>query len=279
MSDSVMLNELLRITQYNKDNGIVDVSILADSISAHGNRITSFLLHRFAKGQCQAELNKSRTVANNSFSSRAVNKQKFIDNIVADPYIPIWTSDRPGMVGDIIVDRKQIDDLNSSYLTKMYSDIEYIKNNYSGIHKQDTNSQLDSYARIPIIVTSTNFPYFFGLRCADGVKPEFRRIALIMEELFNNSSAKLTDWHIPWITPEEELMNLGDKLTMCAARSAWLSFSNHNKQSSIDGAKKLVDKLISSKHYSVFDHAAYSDNTRVSGIYKGWCEHRQMILN
>jgi hypothetical protein len=65
---------------------------------------------------------------------------------------------------------------------------------------------------------------------------------------------------------------------MCAARSAWLSYSNHNKQCSIDAAKKLVDKLIGSKHYSVFDHAAYVDSGRVGGIYKGWREHRQLIL-
>jgi hypothetical protein len=278
MSQDTNLPELLRITQYNKDNGIIDVSVLADSISDCGDRITSFLLHRFPKGQCQAELNKSRTVANNSFSSRAVNKQKFIVNILKDPYIPLWSVDRSGMVGDLVTDANEIKILNSRYLSKMYSDIGYIQEQYVGIHKQDTNSQLDSYARIPIIVTSTNWEYFFGLRCADGVKPEFRRIALIMEELFNNSSPKLNDWHIPWITPEEESMDLEEKLIMCAARSAWLSYSNHNKQSSVEDAKKLVDKLIQSKHYSVFDHAACNQPNRVGGIYKGWQEHRQLLL-
>jgi hypothetical protein len=235
-------------------------------------------LHRFPKGACQAELNKHRTISNNSFSSRAVNKNKYIDMIISDPYIPIWTYDKPGMSGEVITDETLVKELTSKYIKKMYSDIECIKNNFDGVHKQDTNAQLDHYARIPIIVTSTNFPYYFELRTAAGVKPEFRRIALLMQQLFCESTPKLTSWHIPWLTQDEDDMDLNDKLIMCAARCAWLSYSNHLKQSSLDSAKKLVDKLIKEMHSSVFDHAAKSSPNRVGGIYKGWMEHRKILM-
>ena len=276
MTDN-MLDALNRITEYNKQNGIIDVTILADSINEVGDRITSFLLNRFPKGACQAELNKHRTIANNSFSSRAVNKTKYTQMIEADPYVPIWTYNRPGMMGDLVTDEDSVEKLTAAYLNKMKTDIEYVSCHYDDIHKQDTNAQLDHYSRIPIIVTSTNFPYFFDLRTTSGVKPEFRRIALIMQDMYNQSQPKTTNWHIPWIAPEEETMGLDDKLIMCAARSAWLSYSSHYKQSTLNVAKNLVDKLIVERHHSVFDHAAISEPNRIDGIYTGWKEHRQLL--
>jgi hypothetical protein len=273
-----MINTLNRITEHNKELGIVDVTVSADSINELGNRITTFILHRFPKGACQAELNKHRTIANNSFSSRAVNKSKYIENIKNDPYIPIWTYNKPGMIGDVVEDVKYIKHLTNQYLKKMEYDVAYVHNNYDDIHKQDTNTQLDHYARIPIIVTSTNWEYFFNLRTADGVKPEFRRIAMIAQELYNNNTPTETNWHIPWIKPDEQHLSVEDKCIMCAARSAWLSYANHLGEQSLERAQKLVSRLIADKHYSTLDHAAISEPNRVGGIYTGWTEHRQLIL-
>lgn len=273
MSDDVMLARLLEITENNRKNKIIDVTVSADSIF-NGKRITTFILNRFPKGQAQSELNVHRSISKNSASSRAINKQKYIDNIIADPYIPVWTTDMKGMVGKLITDTNIIKKLNTLYYNKMMYDIEYVQKNYEGIHKQDSNTQLDSYVRIPIIVTTSSdkWEYFFNLRTASDVKPEFRRIALEMQRLYTESIPVETDYHIPWIRKNEKEYSIEDKLILSTARSAWLSYSNHENLESIDIAKKTVDKLWSSKHYSPFDHCAHA--SIYGNLYDGWEEYR-----
>lgn len=276
MSDEAMLTKLLEITEKNRQNGIIDVTISADSINS-GNRITSFILNRFPKGQGQSELNVHRNVSKNSASSRAINKAKYVEGIIKDPYVPIWTTDTKGMVGELITDADRISELTESYYNKMLYDIDYVVANYKDVHKQDSNTQLDQYVRIPIIVTASDFNwnYFFDLRCAADVKPEFRRIALEMRRQYNQAIPLETDYHVPWIKDNEQGYTISDRLTLGVARSAWLSYSNHDKLDSIDIAKKTVDKLWYSKHFSPFDHCAKASPSGV--LYKGWVEYRKFF--
>lgn len=267
-----MLEHLLKITDENKRNGIIDVTVSADSIWNGRGRITTFILNRFPKGQGQAELNTHRSISKNSASSRAINKQKYIENIIADPYIPIWTSDKRGMVGELVTDEKLVNKYTTAYLNKMCADIEYVQEHYVDVHKQDSNTQLDQYVRVPIICTSTNWEYFFKLRTAADVKPEFRRIALEMERLYNESVPKETSFHIPWILPNENHYAIQDKLVLSTARSAWISYANHENLSSLDIAQKTVTKLWNDGHSSPFDHCASASNW--GSLYDGWEEYR-----
>ena len=271
-----MLERLLKITEENRRNGIIDVTISADSIWS-GKRITTFILHRFPKGQGQAEFNTHRSISKNSASSRAINKPKYIENIIKDPYIPIWTTDKKGMVGELVTDECLIKQYTTSYLNKMLHDIEYVQQHYPDVHKQDSNTQLDQYVRIPIIATSTNWEYFFKLRCASDVKPEFRRIALEMERLYNESTPIETDCHLPWIKEDEKTYNLHQLLTLSTARSAWISYANHENLNSFDVANNTVVGLWNNKHYSPFDHCAKSSTN--GNLYDGWLEYRKWYAN
>lgn len=209
----------------------------------------------------------------NSASSRAINKKKYIDNILSDYYQPIWTSDCKGMTGQLITDPDTVTRLNKSYYNKMMYDIKYVQDNYSEVHKQDSNTQLDQYARIPIICTSTSWDYYFNLRCAEDVKPELRRISLEMERLYDESTPVETQWHIPWIKDNEKTYTTEDKLMLSTARSAWISYANSENLDSSDIAKKTVTKLWNSGHFSPFDHCCQSS---LNGkLYSGWQEFRK----
>ena len=274
-TEDIMLDKLLDITARNRESGVVDAEILADSVSADGtSRITTFLLRRFPKGALQAQLNTHRSVSKNSASSRAINKKKYIENILADPYVPLWTIDRPGMVGELIDDIDLIQHYDRLYLDKMNIDVKYVEKYFGEIHKQDSSCQLDHYARIPIVCTSSesNWNYFFELRCGDSTKPEFRRIALEMQRLYKLSTPASADFHIPWIRDTEQDYALNDKLTLSTARSAWISYANYQKLDSLDIARSTVEKLWRNKHYSCFDHCAKASSD--GNLYSGWSEYR-----
>jgi hypothetical protein len=64
-----MLEHLLKITEENRRNGIIDVTISADSVR-NEKRITTFILNRFPKGALQSQLNTHRSLSKNSASSR-----------------------------------------------------------------------------------------------------------------------------------------------------------------------------------------------------------------
>jgi hypothetical protein len=276
MSEDLMLDKLLEITQYNRDNGIIDCEILADSKCPVTNRrIITFLLRRFPKGALQSQLNTHRSISKNSASSRAINKKKYVDNILLDPYVPLWTVDKPGMIGELIEDVDLVQHYTKIYLDKMHMDIKYVEKYFGEIHKQDSSCQLDHYVRLPIICTSSesNWNYFFDLRCGDSTKPEFRRIALEMQRLYKLSIHSTTNHHIPWIRDTEKDHSLKDKLTLSTARSAWISYANHQKLDSLDVARNTVEKLWSHKHYSCFDHCAKTSSDGI--LYSGWLEYRR----
>jgi len=77
---------------------MIQAKIVADSLSPHGNRITSLLceMPRFIL----AELNTHRLFSRNSASSRAVPLKKMLGRVGNDPCIPVvWQKDHSGMQG------------------------------------------------------------------------------------------------------------------------------------------------------------------------------------
>lgn len=276
--EDLMLKKLLEITEENKRNGIVDVTVSADSVW-NGKRITTFVIHRLSKGALQSEFNTHRSLSRNSASSRAINKQKYIENIIKDPYIPVWTSDQKGMVGGLVTDDELVKKYTTAYLNKMLHDIDYVQTHYTDVHKQDFNTQLDQYVRIPIITTGSrkSWEYFFSLRTAPDVKPEFRRIALEMERLYHQYVPTETDFHIPWIRPHETSFCIKDKLILSTARSAWISYYRHDNLDSLEIALKTVQKLWEQKHFSPFDHCAQA--SLYGKLYDGWEEFRRFYIN
>jgi len=121
----------------------ISANIVADSISIHGDRVTTFLLTfpRFIL----PELNTHRMFSRNSASSRAIPFEKMVKMVEEDPFIPIaWQKDHKGMQGtEYITDENAIKCLNSMWLDGKEQAIHTAKNLYRGAYKMVADRDVD----------------------------------------------------------------------------------------------------------------------------------------
>lgn len=253
------------------------VEILADSLNAEtGDRITTFLLHRFPK--CLSpELLTHRVFSRNSASSRALPIKKVIEQITVDPFIPQWTSHKAGMQGgDELSDRAK-ESATHVWLSNRDAAIERVEQLIElGIAKQNANRLLEPWMQIPILVTATEWDNFWALRCHPDAQPEFRAIAAQMLSAYRISKPeplKPGEWHLPF---KSDLMvhDVSESLRIATARAARCSYKTHLGE--IDPSKdyELHDRLLASKHLSPFEHCAKAAPSGKYANFAGWMSYR-----
>lgn len=145
----------------------INAEIIADSVDARGNRITSFILTypRFI----HSELMTHRMFSRNSASSRAIPFEKMLQMVNDDPFIPIaWQKDHKGMQGTEYIDPRTnshcspISDWLEARDSAMQSALDL---NEDYITKQLCNRLLEPFMWHTVLVTATEFENFFELRC------------------------------------------------------------------------------------------------------------------
>lgn len=169
----------------------INATIVADSISEQGHRITTMLLTypRFI----HSELMTHRMFSRNSASSRAIPFEKMVKVVEDDPFIPIaWQLDHKGMQGtEYITDEQAIANLKSQWVQgafyavktatglhkgayKLEVEKDENGNNMRGfecieipdtsVTKQICNRLLEPFMWHTVLVTATEFSNFFDLR-------------------------------------------------------------------------------------------------------------------
>lgn len=257
---------------------MVSAKILKDSTNWLGNRLTT--LELTYPRYIHAEFMTHRVLSKNSASSRAIPVEKMVEQIKENPVLPIWTKNKKGMQGDIIVDEKEIDLLNEYLKIQREDIIRYIDTLKTlGIHKQNINRYLEPFQHIKIICTGTEWDNFFELRCHPDAQPEIRELAeKIRFEMAINEPEYLEpgQWHIPF---EENMPNFkfskeleGNdeeldaynitkqqlKLKISVARCARISYLTHDGQIDYKKDIELYDRLVANnpKHLSPTEHQA-----------------------
>jgi len=129
-------------------------------------------------------------------------------------------------------------------------------------------------------------------------QPEFMELAELMYDAMLEHTPKVLkagEWHLPYgdnidafelTKAKSELQDSELLLKICSARAARISYLNHDGVINFADDKRLVDRLISVKHASVFEHCAkvmspleYENFVRGNigqGIKfknKGWCNN------
>jgi len=151
------------------------VQLIADSLDAKGNRITSaeLILPKYLL----AELNKHRMFTNSAASSRAIPFFKMLASVQEEPFIPMaweeepfvpmaWQKAHKGMQG-----YKYFDD--TSELNKLHLELRDLicqkanELHLKGISKQITNRYLEPFMFAKVLVTATEFSNFFEQRCSN----------------------------------------------------------------------------------------------------------------
>lgn len=199
---------------------MINADIIADSITPHGHRCTSFVLTM--PRIVLAEFNTHRMISRNSASSRAVPFDKMVERVQENPFIPIrWMKDHSGMQGDeYFTDEDQVkptvypvseegknhykvSDLLKANWLKARDQAVYFAKNMSelGLTKQFVNRLLEPFMWHTVIATATEWENFFALRAHEAAEIHIQKLAYMMLEEYNASEPKHLkpgQWHTPF---------------------------------------------------------------------------------
>lgn len=258
------------------------VSLLLDSISPAGKRITTYQLEypRFI----HAELMTHREFSRNASSSRAISTERLLAKADADLVTPIkFGKEEPGMQATNALVEEIAQKAAGMWKRAYKSAKEYAEGlRRLGVHKQHTNRLLEPFTNITVLVTSTEWSNFFALRCDAAAQPEIRRLAHLMLYQYYTSlptPLEIGEWHIPFIQENDGLLDLDTRIKVSVARCARVSYLNHDGVREIPKDVALHDRLLAAGHMSAFEHIAQcvEDPTLHSGNFIGWLQYRKTI--
>lgn len=274
--------------------------ILADSISPDEVRLTTFevTFPRFILD----EVNTHRMLSRNSASSRAIPVTKAINAVQTDPFIPEqFGKNKAGMSwDDTTLDDVATKGARKAWLDAMQEAIFAAKRLESlEVHKALANRILEPYKWHTAIITATEWNNFFALRTDANAQPEFRKIALMMQELYEANKPRIIypgHWHLPLVDSYEMIgASLPSDLTggvkidwwnwvkVSVGRCARVSYETHDKKGR-DPEKDIAlhDSLKTNGHMSPFEHQATPIENGVFEFcknFRGWRQYRAYIPN
>lgn len=276
--------------------GGIKATVIADSISEYGVRITTFELefHRYLL----PEFNTHRLFSRNAASSRAIPVQKMIDLIQKTTAMPIhWGKNQPGMSAK--EECHEFLDVHSESPGKTREEwwkdacemaiIHAKEFSAKGYHKQVVNRLLEPFTFIKVVCTATEYDNFFWLRAHPDAQPEIQELARVMLEAREESDPLLLEpgsWHVPyyniesaniigcWI-PSDGVNNdcagvpLEDALAISASCCAQVSYRILNDD--IDKAREIYARLVEAEpvHASPFEHQASPMGDRTTMLSDG----------
>jgi len=281
---------------------MIEVKIVADSMSKAGKRITTFVLTypRFI----HAEFMTHRVLSRNASSSRAIPVKKQIAMVRSNMVIPIHIgANRPGMQA-----KEEVSALKKKaavFIWKALGHTACIAASILdrlGVHKQVANRVLEPWNHITVVVTATEWDNFFALRVHPDAQPEIHALAAKMYDLYSSIDIKTVNpgyWHLPFmdkeslaecsilygvscVADEEEAMTLAIKRSV--ARCARVSYMNHDgTKSTIQQDLDLYQRLLGNTpiHASPSEHQAMAmfEPDFQSGNFRGWMQYRKTIPN
>ena len=294
----------------------ISATVIADSISPDGVRLTTFQLRypRFI----HAEFMTHRLFSRNASSSRAIPVERMIEDLRRDPAMPVyWGSNKPGMqAGEEIPEYGTYKGIKISprglaaaeWLDALDCCISAAEKMVSlGLHKQIANRILEPWAHINVVCTATDYENFYALRRHADAQPEIKALADAMWEAQQASTPELLqpgDWHLPYVRQEDHELAMAFGNTMdgswlevlkriSVARCARVSYLTHDgRQTTVEEDLKLFERLVGSQplHASPAEHQATPDkmhpvegavmdwlNPRLHGNFRGWIQYRKKM--
>lgn len=236
--------------------------ILADSISDHDHRLTTFqityprIIH--------SEVMTHGMLVRNSESSRARPVQKNIDDVRDNPFIPTsFGKNQPGMQWSEPLQEQDALDAALEWGWAIEHAVDTAEEFATlGVHKSLANRVLEPYKWHTAIYSGTDWDNFFALRTHPDAQPEFRTIAEMMQGAYQQhdpQSLKEGQWHLPLVTNDElrgQGVNIEIWKRISIGRCARVSYLTHDGKRDPEADIALHDRLLESGHMSPFGHVA-----------------------
>lgn len=263
-----------------------------------------------------SERTTTRDISKNSASSRAIPFNRMLDRVVTNPYMPQWTLNQKGMQGEALDDEGKIAVANSLWVSARDAMVAFAKElSKVGIHKQDCNRLLEPWGWVTQVITSSRWDNFFALRCHKAAHPAFQKIARMMYLARRKSTPKQLkygQWHLPFVKDEElegfeftpsyghkydpryheSVEGIPNLIKFSAARCAWVSYENHDKDGTPEALLSTWTRLFAEVpiHASPCEHQGtplpvqeYGSNR--NGNYPkwysnltGWIQARKLLV-
>lgn len=241
----------------------ITATIVADSVSPMGHRLTTFQLRypRFI----HAEVMTHRVFSRNASSSRAIPVAKMIEDLRRDPAMPVfWGANKPGMQAGAELEMHDLLGVKCVWISAMEDAIAHVETLMkAGLHKQIANRILEPWAHINVVVTSSSFENFYALRRHADAQPEIKVLADAMWQAQQDSTPTLLqpgEWHLPYLTENEQLHP--DAIKVSVARCARVSYLTHDgRQTTLEEDIALYNRLVGQMplHASPAEHQATPD--------------------
>jgi thymidylate synthase ThyX len=269
---------------------MIKAQIVADSYTDSRKRIISYVCTypRFI----HSEVMTHRMFSRNAASSRAIPVEKMIRLIRETPAEPFyWGKNQKGMQAGEELSAAEVDNALVLWHKSKDSQIEYAEALLKlGVHKQLANRLLEPFAHMTTIITATDWGNFFNLRAHPDAQPEFQELAYQMLELYIDHEPVYKnpgEWHLPFSDKYwPEGLTLEQMLKITTARAARVSYLNFEGDIDHNKDYDLHDRLLSSGHWSPFEHAAralsimelaadWKNGRSLQGNFAGWMPYRK----
>lgn len=251
----------------------IHAKIIADSVSVHGQRITTWELvyPRFI----HSELMTHRVFSRNAASSRAIPIDKMMEMVSDEPAMPIhWGLNQSGMQAKAEHKVPSVCQYSWEYAAR--AAVRQAQALQSlGLHKQIVNRVLEPFQWMKTVVTATEYKNWYHLRDHKDAQPEIARLAELMSSEVERSEPQelqIGEWHLPYINckrnpvlgmmylvpfeNDEWELTLEEALKVSSSCCAQVSYRLLDQ--SVEKAIKIYDQLVNMRpvHASPFEHQA-----------------------
>lgn len=254
----------------------VTAKVIADTISQEGVRITTFDCI-YPRIPDHDQLLMHRAFSRNAKSSRAIRIERFIQEVVDNPVMPIEVRyDEKGMQGYTLLSDEDLVWFTQKWLEARDSMVSIARQMVERrIHKQTVNRLLEPFSHIETILTGTDWDNFFKLRLEHDAQPEMQALARTIKRAMDESRPTRAEFHLPLI--DEDEVERQDVQMVSGARCARVSYCTHGKKKAdYEEEVKFAKRLWSSGHLSPFEHSAraVASATQYCANFRGWASWR-----
>lgn len=267
----------------------IEVKIIEDSI-VKGSRLTTMQM-RYPR-MIHSEYMTHRVFSRNASSSRAVPAKKMWKQIMEAPAMPSeWGLNEPGMQATKNASPEVAAEAEKIWMEAANSAVEFSKRlDALGLHKQIVNRVTEPFSFIQVVMTSSYWDNFFGLRCHPDADPTMQELAYAMKNAFDASIPKEmvgNMWHLPYVTAEDDKYTIEEKTKFSVARSARVSYILHdgtatNPEKDLELYNRLGGGI--PPHMSPFEHQArparkFGDFGLQGNLSPEWVQFRKCVEN